>query len=1212
MSNINLPQGTLTPNSGNMSSNRLRAATAYTTALSSACGRIGPQGPPGGDGPAGLNGSTGPSGPIGIQGFQGVTGPKGDDGRQGIQGIQGIQGFTGWTGWTGADGPQGQTGPAGMSIKGDQGVTGPQGFQGVTGPPGNTRVGKLDEVLGEGNTSTKSIAIGSATVTEEVVVPSVAYPGSTTFLKLANSLTIKESGGGPILSSLSVVNTTIKINDALFLPLGVVTGTTFNGTNNFISRLDASSSTLSIGDQNATNIYIGATASSTRIYSPLICPRITSSGSLTLGALSGSSIEAISPIITRSSITTKVLNLIDVDDRIVSIFGASQNGYVADGNTIFPSSIPYDGIYIVKTSLVIILSGAESAATFASFKFHIYNVTTSSITVRTTSSSTLSFLGPATNNVLTANISIEPLKMVTFVVTKTSGQSFTGDVSTAFIYFVSYQNNTNSLISTGPLTLTGSILNINSPVSLGSSNLTTTGVINAPTITSGGILNLNSTGGIKTNGSSLNLGAGIITTTGVINAPTITSSGVLQLNSSGGITTGSSLNLGNGSITTGGTFTLGNTFGITSTGLLRLGSVGGITTTSSLNMGSASITTGGVVISTTGISSTSQLTLSSSLGVITNNSSLTTGTGNITTTGEIILGGTKGISATQASLKLFGFGNKIETTNCTIDTGTGSITMSGAAGITVGSGGITSAANNLTLTANSGSITMNSPISMGANSITMSGTARITVGSGGITSAANSLNLTSNSGSITMNSPISMGENSITMSGAAGITVGSGGITTSTGDLTIGANSNVSITKPLTTNANTITTTSVPTSENHVTTKKYVDSLYLNGMYLSNSAAQTSYGGTCTLSTRPPTTKATDFFQTSSVGTANTTICVLTLTNTTNNYVFGKGKICIVLPVSTLNQANYSLTYTITLSSPSQTPTLSVAGATHTMSVTPTLLTAQIPVSSMIYINQTNLSFTISGYAPSSGSQFYIRSPQADPYINAYIYFKPDETIYSSLTPSGSIMPYAGLIAPLGYLWCDGKSYARTGMFEDLFNVIQTNYGSNDGLTFKVPDLKSRFPAGAAAVSSLTALLNSTGEGKGGTSIIDVAQIPGHTHPVTDGITLTKSGGVSENINFNYAGTTTSVSTARNLSFSLSINANDNASAFDGGSRGGMVPTDSYPVSGSITFPGMTRTGGITDTITYVKSGSVTVNSQNASQTSYYQPHTVVNYIIKF
>jgi len=53
MSNINLPQGTLNPNSGNMSSNRLRAAAVYNTALASACGRIGPQGPPGGTGPTG-------------------------------------------------------------------------------------------------------------------------------------------------------------------------------------------------------------------------------------------------------------------------------------------------------------------------------------------------------------------------------------------------------------------------------------------------------------------------------------------------------------------------------------------------------------------------------------------------------------------------------------------------------------------------------------------------------------------------------------------------------------------------------------------------------------------------------------------------------------------------------------------------------------------------------------------------------------------------------------------------------------------------------------------------------------------------------------------------------------------------------------------------------------------------------------------------------
>lgn len=64
--------------------------------------------------------------------------------------------------------------------------------------------------------------------------------------------------------------------------------------------------------------------------------------------------------------------------------------------------------------------------------------------------------------------------------------------------------------------------------------------------------------------------------------------------------------------------------------------------------------------------------------------------------------------------------------------------------------------------------------------------------------------------------------------------------------------------------------------------------------------------------------------------------------------------------------------------------------------------------------------------------------------------------------PVGTVLPFAGSVAPAGWLLCDGKSYARTGQQKDLFAVIGTLYGS-EGDKFRVPDLRQTFVMGAAA-----------------------------------------------------------------------------------------------------------------------------------------------------
>lgn len=68
----------------------------------------------------------------------------------------------------------------------------------------------------------------------------------------------------------------------------------------------------------------------------------------------------------------------------------------------------------------------------------------------------------------------------------------------------------------------------------------------------------------------------------------------------------------------------------------------------------------------------------------------------------------------------------------------------------------------------------------------------------------------------------------------------------------------------------------------------------------------------------------------------------------------------------------------------------------------------------------------------------------------------------SSVSPTGTVVAFAGSAAPSGWLLCDGGS---TGVlrttYSALFAVIGTTYGAGDGsTTFNVPDLRGRVAAG--------------------------------------------------------------------------------------------------------------------------------------------------------
>jgi microcystin-dependent protein len=96
--------------------------------------------------------------------------------------------------------------------------------------------------------------------------------------------------------------------------------------------------------------------------------------------------------------------------------------------------------------------------------------------------------------------------------------------------------------------------------------------------------------------------------------------------------------------------------------------------------------------------------------------------------------------------------------------------------------------------------------------------------------------------------------------------------------------------------------------------------------------------------------------------------------------------------------------------------------------------------------------------------------------------------------PGAQILLYAGTVAPLGWVFCDGSAVSRVN-FAELFAVIGTTYGPGDGsTTFNVPDFRGRIPAGFDSTQTEFDVLGEKGGQK--TVTLDVTQLPAHTHTV--------------------------------------------------------------------------------------------------------------------
>jgi microcystin-dependent protein len=97
-----------------------------------------------------------------------------------------------------------------------------------------------------------------------------------------------------------------------------------------------------------------------------------------------------------------------------------------------------------------------------------------------------------------------------------------------------------------------------------------------------------------------------------------------------------------------------------------------------------------------------------------------------------------------------------------------------------------------------------------------------------------------------------------------------------------------------------------------------------------------------------------------------------------------------------------------------------------------------------------------------------------------------------AVMPVGAVVAFGGTTAPGGWLLCQGQELLITA-YQDLYNVLNTAFGSAASGSFRLPDLRKRVPVG---VSGTTYPRGATGGAE--THTLTSTQIPAHSHTVND------------------------------------------------------------------------------------------------------------------
>ncbi|WP_289079194.1 tail fiber protein [uncultured Thalassospira sp.] len=95
--------------------------------------------------------------------------------------------------------------------------------------------------------------------------------------------------------------------------------------------------------------------------------------------------------------------------------------------------------------------------------------------------------------------------------------------------------------------------------------------------------------------------------------------------------------------------------------------------------------------------------------------------------------------------------------------------------------------------------------------------------------------------------------------------------------------------------------------------------------------------------------------------------------------------------------------------------------------------------------------------------------------------------------PTGALLPFAGVVAPSGYLICDGGEVSKE-LFADLYAVIGDAFGvAGVGTDFKLPDMRGRAPVGAGLGDGLSdRVLGAFGGEEAHQLTVD--EMPNHNH----------------------------------------------------------------------------------------------------------------------
>lgn len=172
---------------------------------------------------------------------------------------------------------------------------------------------------------------------------------------------------------------------------------------------------------------------------------------------------------------------------------------------------------------------------------------------------------------------------------------------------------------------------------------------------------------------------------------------------------------------------------------------------------------------------------------------------------------------------------------------------------------------------------------------------------------------------------------------------------------------------------------------------------------------------------------------------------------------------------------------------------------------------AGLPIAEDGYLWHVNIDAdtAVQEYQPVAAMDRYGRRREAGSWGSWYISVLPGSQL-NALAPVGSMMAFAGAIAPSGWLFCYGQAVNRE-TYAALWTAISSAHGSGDGsTTFNLPDLRGRVPAGKDDMGGTAAgRLTTGGSGVNGaalgavggaeTQTLTASQMPAHTHAFTTG-----------------------------------------------------------------------------------------------------------------